>query len=133
MNKTPFEKTLFDLDANIAKAAGGNANIDQLHEYSKCHYCIAYRKSLTASPKGVCDNCPAHKLGESLMGRKLPYNGCYKIPAYRTCMKESFLLARNTTRNPENFIEAAKCMKQTMFQFRDVIDLSSPHYDNRLP
>ena len=61
---------------------------EQLTTYENCFYCISFRLNLSPTQiAGVCDRCPLHKYGESLAGRRIPQNGCYRSPEYRQMVR----------------------------------------------
>lgn len=65
--------------------------LSTLRQYDKCAYCRRYRASLEERGwQGCCGACPLHKLGEKIIGRNRPYNGCYVIGAYRDMVKAAY-------------------------------------------
>ena len=107
MIESPFLKTLEKF--NHMKQAINDAliyddfetidkEIASLREYTLCHYCIAYRQSLSQHFAGCCDTCPLHKKGEEEIGRKRSYNGCYVIGCYKDLVKTAFWYKEDRSR-----------------------------------
>ena len=95
----PYELTMKKLDQIIknldeaiitGKYENAEESVATLREYKDCYYCIAYRKDMASRDKGVCSNCPIHKIGEQMAGRDLAYNGCYKTTWYREMVRLSW-------------------------------------------
>lgn len=68
-----------------------NELLESLRRYDQCAYCIKYRSTLeNRGYRGCCGDCPCHKIGEYLSGRKRSYNGCYIAGPYKDMVKTAF-------------------------------------------
>jgi hypothetical protein len=128
---SPYDLTMQKLDIIIntleESIKSGNylkaeEHVASLREYNDCYYCIAYRKDLLSRDKGVCDNCPIHKIGEQMAGRPLAYNGCYKTSFYREMVRLSWYYKEEPCyKSATELIKAIKLTKKHMEQYKKFI------------
>lgn len=79
--------------------------LGSLRNYDKCFYCVKYRATLEEKGwSGCCGSCPCHKLGEEILGRRISYNGCYKVGPYKDMVKTAFQFKESPCRE---MLEAA--------------------------
>lgn len=129
---SPYELTMKKLDIIIEKLEesikSGNYlsaenDVSSLREYKDCFYCIAYRKSMVSRDKGVCGNCPVHKIGEQMAGRELTMNGCYKTSFYREMVRLSFWYKEQPShQSAVELIKAIKLTKKHIEQYKPFLD-----------
>jgi hypothetical protein len=129
---SPYELTIKKLDTLVTTLEKviengdylqAEAQVATLREYKDCFYCVAYRKDTASRNKGVCDGCPVHKIGESMAGRPLAYNGCYKTSFYREMVRLSWFYKEEPSyKTAVELIKAIKMTKQHMIQYKKYLD-----------
>jgi hypothetical protein len=99
-NKPEYDATIVKLNSLIKELNSchrrydlneANKLLESLRLYSECFYCKTFRKTLeNRGWKGCCGDCPCHKVGEYLSGRKRSYNGCYIVGPYKDMVKTAY-------------------------------------------
>lgn len=128
----PYELTLKKLDIIISKLKESikknnfllaESDVALLREYRDCYYCQAFRKDMSSRDRGVCNNCPAHKIGEAMVGRSLIANGCYKTAKYREMVRLSwFYKEQPSYQTATALIDAIEATKKHMEQYKTFLD-----------
>lgn len=128
----PFEMTFkkFDIIISKLKVSIQNGNylsaeqdVALLREYVDCYYCQAYRKDMASKNNGVCDNCPVHKIGEMMVGRRLFSNGCYRTGKYKEMVRLSWYYKEQPSfQTATELIKAIEATKAHMAQYKSVLD-----------
>lgn len=127
MTMKKLDEIVISLEESIKTGNYKNAeeNVASLREYKDCFYCQAFRKDMASRNKGVCDNCPIHKIGEQMAGRSLACNGCYKTSFYREMVRLSWYYKEQPSfQSATELVKAIKLTKKHIDQYKKFLDMT---------
>lgn len=95
----------------------------QLTGYEHCWYCKGFRITLLpVQQTGICDLCPLHKYGESIAGKPVSYNGCYRIPDYRQMVRAaSWLEESGSVTSIVDLVRKIEAVKEHLIRIKEIV------------
>lgn len=117
MSISILDQDLVKLRAMKEKALRGE-RIDEFTNYNQCLYCRTYRKDLEGRDRGICDQCPLHRIAEQIYSQRIRVNGCYMFEPYRSMIRIAHVSKHDPNYDRTQLADAVQRTIELMEKYR---------------